>query len=91
MQSPDHNVMHTGDPVSLSCHINVSTGWEYLWIKYGDTLSESKNTYNITSVSTTNSGLYKCQTKRGNTAVFYSDMSQAVQLNIEGGILFISL
>ncbi len=65
MQNPKHDVMHTGDSVSFSCHINVSSGWEYLWYKDLGLLPESGNNHTITSVTTTNSGSYECQTKEG--------------------------
>lgn len=89
MQNPKHDVMHTGDSVSFSCHINVSSGWEYLWYKDLGLLPESGNNHTITSVTTTNSGSYECQTKRGNAA-FQSDKSQAVTLKIEGKFLLTS-
>ncbi|KAM8754905.1 hemicentin-1 [Acanthopagrus schlegelii] len=82
-QNPSHDVMHTGDPVTFSCHINVSTGWKYLWFKDDIPLAESGANHNITSVLTKNTGSYKCQTKRGNTAVFHSSQTQAVKLNVE--------
>lgn len=90
-QNPSHDVMHTGDPVTFSCHINVSTGWKYLWFKDDIPLAESGANHTITSVLTKNTGSYKCQTKRGNTAVFHSNQTQAVKLNVEGTFLFTSL
>ncbi|XP_068180932.1 obscurin-like protein 1 isoform X2 [Antennarius striatus] len=83
IQEPGHDVMHTGDPVSFSCHINISTGWEYLWYKDDNQLVESGNNYTITSLLTKDSGSYKCQTKRGRSTVFYSDQSQTARLNVE--------
>lgn len=88
MQNPDHNVMHTGDEVSFGCHINVSSGWEFLWYKDGRPLKEFRNHHTILSVSTKDSGSYTCLSKRGNKTVFYSDQSQAVRLNIHGKMLF---
>lgn len=91
MQNPNDNVMHTGDSVSFSCHINVSSGWEFLWYKDGSPLAESGNNHTITYVLTKNTGSYKCQTKRGRNTVFHSDLSPAVSLNIKGKMLFTSL
>ncbi|XP_056240199.1 titin isoform X1 [Seriola aureovittata] len=82
MQHPEHDVMHTEDSVSFSCHINVSSGWEYLWYKDGTPLAESENSHNISSVVTANTGSYSCQVKRGTNEVFQSDQSQAVRLNV---------
>ncbi|XP_073326373.1 hemicentin-1 [Pagrus major] len=83
MQNPSHEVMHTGDSVTFSCHINVSTGWKYLWFKDDSPLAESGENHNITSVLTKNTGSYKCQTKRGSSAVFHSSHSQAVKLDVK--------
>ncbi|XP_032376618.1 sialoadhesin [Etheostoma spectabile] len=83
MQNPLHNVMHTGDSVSFSCHINVSSGWEYLWYKDSNPLAVSGNNHTISSVVRTNTGSYQCKVKRGRDTVFFSDQSQAVRLDIE--------
>lgn len=91
MQDPIHNVMHTGDSVSFSCHINVSSEWEYLWYKDGSPLPVSENNHNITSVVLANTGLYTCQVKRGVNTVYHSDKSQAVRLNIKRTFLLTSL
>ncbi|KAM6983048.1 cell adhesion molecule CEACAM5 [Tautogolabrus adspersus] len=81
-QTPIYDVMHTGDSVSFHCHINVSSGWEYMWYKDNRPIDESGKNNNITSVATKNSGSYKCQVKRGREAVFRSDQSEAVKINI---------
>uniref|UniRef100_A0A3B4WHZ3 Ig-like domain-containing protein n=1 Tax=Seriola lalandi dorsalis TaxID=1841481 RepID=A0A3B4WHZ3_SERLL len=91
MQHPEHDVMHTEDSVSFSCHINVSSGWEYLWYKDGTPLAESENSHNISSVVTANTGSYSCQVKRGTNEVFQSDQSQAVRLNVNGRFCFLPL
>ncbi|KAK5923718.1 hypothetical protein CgunFtcFv8_000663 [Champsocephalus gunnari] len=80
MQNPKHNVMHTGDAVTFSCHVNVSSGWEYLWHKDNRPLSEYNHT--ISSVVTTNTS-YQCQVKRGTNTAFLSDRSQAVGLEVK--------
>ncbi|XP_031700313.1 titin [Anarrhichthys ocellatus] len=83
MQDPTHNVMHTEDSVSFSCHVNVSSGWEYLWLKDGSLLTETGNNHTIKSVARTNTGSYQCKAKRGRDTVFSSDQSQAVRLDVE--------
>ncbi|XP_070695542.1 basement membrane-specific heparan sulfate proteoglycan core protein [Pempheris klunzingeri] len=82
-QNPIYNVMHTGDSVSFSCHINVSSGWEYLWYKDGSLLHTFGKNHTITPVKTANTGSYTCQAKRGSNTVFQSDPSQAVRLDIK--------
>ncbi|KAF3860484.1 hypothetical protein F7725_000739 [Dissostichus mawsoni] len=59
MQNPKHNVMYTGDAVTFSCHVNVSSGWEYWWQKDGRSFT-SKYNHTISSVVTTNT-VYQCQ------------------------------
>nr|XP_040048759.1 hemicentin-2 isoform X1 [Gasterosteus aculeatus aculeatus] len=83
MQNPIHNVMHTEESVSFSCHINVSSGWEYLWLKDRTLLPESGKNHTIESVETKNTGSYQCQAKRGRGAVFSSDQSPAVRLDVK--------
>ncbi|GLD46134.1 titin-like isoform X2 [Lates japonicus] len=82
MQNPDYGVMYTEDSVCFSCHINVSSGWEYLWYKDGAKLSQSGNSQNI-SLQTKDTGSYTCQVRRGTDTVFLSDQSQQVELDVK--------
>ncbi|XP_018541401.1 titin isoform X1 [Lates calcarifer] len=82
MQNPDYDVMYTEDSVFFSCHINVSSGWEYLWYKNGAQLSQSGNSHNI-SLQTKDTGSYTCQARRGTDTVFLSDQSQQVVLDVK--------
>lgn len=90
-QNPNHDVMHTGDSVSFICHINVSSGWEFVWDKDGVELDDSGNNHTVTSVVMANAGSYKCKAKRGTNVVLYSEQSQAITLRIEGKLFFTSL
>lgn len=90
VQSPSNNVMYTGDSVSFSCHINVSSGWEFLWYKDGTQLSQSGNNHNISVAVIRNSGSYSCQTQRGKN-VFLSPQSQAVKLDVKGKFIHFSV
>ncbi|XP_077369722.1 obscurin-like protein 1 [Festucalex cinctus] len=84
VQDPEHMVMHTGDSVSYSCHINQSSGWEYVWYKDGARLAASGKNYSIRSVVKTNIGSYMCQATRGTmTGVFNTEQSQALKLQVE--------
>ncbi|XP_059190177.1 titin [Centropristis striata] len=84
MQDPEYKVMFPGESVSFSCHINVSTGWEYLWYKDGSQLTASGNKYPISSVGTTDKGSYTCRATRGSGPSFLTDFSQARRLEVEG-------
>lgn len=72
--------MHSEDSVSFNCHVNVSSGWMYLWYKDGSKLDLSGSKHNITSVATKDSGSYNCKVKRGK--VFDSD--NKIKLDVEG-------
>ncbi|KAM4562324.1 basement membrane-specific heparan sulfate proteoglycan core protein [Odontesthes bonariensis] len=82
VQNPEASLMHTGDSVSFSCHINVSSGWDYMWFKNDSPMPTSGNNHNIGSALTTDTGSYKCQVKRGEHTVFKSSQSQPVDLKI---------
>lgn len=79
--------MHTEDSVSFLCHINISTGWEFLWYKDGSPLTVPGNNLTISSVLVKNAGLYKCQTRRGTSLIFSSDPSPTINLSVEGKLL----
>lgn len=79
--------MHTEDPVSFLCHINISTGWEFLWYKDDSSLTVPGNNLTISSVSVKNTGSYKCQTRRGTSLIFFSDYSPTINLTVEGKLL----
>lgn len=83
-QDPGYKVMFPGESVSYSCHLNVSSGWEYLYYKDRDQLGVSGITYSIDSVGTANRGSYTCQAKRGKTQVFFSSLSQVMHLEVKG-------
>uniref|UniRef100_A0A8C5D658 Titin-like n=1 Tax=Gouania willdenowi TaxID=441366 RepID=A0A8C5D658_GOUWI len=84
LQKPTHSLMHTGDSVSFSCHVNVSSGWQYLWFKDSEILtSEGNNHTTIGSVVTTSSGSYQCQVKRGTNDAYYSAQSQWMKLDVK--------
>ncbi|XP_063320916.1 obscurin-like [Pelmatolapia mariae] len=78
-QNPAHN-LYSDESVSFNCHINVSSGWKYQFVlPDGRELDYSGSKHNITSVTTKDSGSYKCKVKRGN--IFSSD--NKVKLNVE--------
>ncbi|XP_041656198.1 hemicentin-1 isoform X2 [Cheilinus undulatus] len=83
-QDPDYKVMFSGEPVSLTCHMNVSSGWDYTWYKDGTQLVESGGKYGFSSVSTENDGLYGCKAKRGTMKEFLFYGSQDIRLQVKG-------
>uniref|UniRef100_A0A3P8S0D3 Ig-like domain-containing protein n=1 Tax=Amphiprion percula TaxID=161767 RepID=A0A3P8S0D3_AMPPE len=82
-QDPEYKVMFPGESVSFSCHINVSSGWEYLWYKDGSSLAAPGNIYSISPVEATSRGSYTCQVRRGSNSIFTTDLSQVIRLEVE--------
>ncbi|XP_027882082.1 carcinoembryonic antigen-related cell adhesion molecule 5 isoform X2 [Xiphophorus couchianus] len=81
-QNPSDKLMHTSDLISFTCHVNVSSGWKYIWYKDNKRLKSSGTIHQIDSAKTSDSGSYRCQVERETTTTFSSD-SRDVELNIE--------
>ncbi|KAM7404777.1 hypothetical protein PAMP_012091 [Pampus punctatissimus] len=75
--------MFTGEQVSFTCGITVSSGWEYEWYKDSTLLVETSNKYLISPVGQTDSGSYTCKAKRGSDKLFYTDSSQVKHLEFK--------
>ncbi|XP_061669289.1 B-cell receptor CD22-like [Syngnathoides biaculeatus] len=83
-QDPEHMVLHTGDPVSYSCRVNVSSGWEYVWYKDDTQLGVSGMNYTIDSLRKTNAGSYKCQAIRVKAIdIFKTEQSRTLKLQVD--------
>lgn len=67
MQDPDHKVMFPGESVSFACHIEVSSGWKYLWYKDGGLLTSNKSSFRIDNTSFQSNGTYECMAIRDKT------------------------
>ena len=78
--------MFPGESVSFSCHIDVSTGWEYLFYQNRKPLNASGNKYPISSVGITHLGSYTCEAKRGSGQNYFTIVSQAIGLEVKGMI-----
>lgn len=83
VQNPSDGLLHTGDSVSFGCGVGVSSGWEYMWYKDGSPLGTSRSNHSIGSVETDHTGSYTCQVKRGKDAIFRSDKSLTIRLDVE--------
>ncbi|XP_029995414.1 titin isoform X2 [Sphaeramia orbicularis] len=83
VQDPEYTVMFSGERVSFRCHIDVSTGWEFVWYKDNTDLGSNENMYSVDSVSTTDSGSYTCKAKRGQGPVFSTDPSQTKHIEVK--------
>ncbi|XP_016535595.1 basement membrane-specific heparan sulfate proteoglycan core protein isoform X3 [Poecilia formosa] len=82
LQNPSDKLMHTGDRISFTCHVNVSSGWKYVWYKDSNPLKSSENFHQIASAKTSDSGSYKCRVERQTPTTFSSE-SGDVELKID--------
>ncbi|XP_071376559.1 basement membrane-specific heparan sulfate proteoglycan core protein [Centroberyx affinis] len=83
-KDPGFEQIYVGEAVSISCRVDVSSGWEYLWYKDGKQLStsdNSKESYNISSPALSDGGKYTCKATRG-TAAFLTEDSDKLTLDI---------
>uniref|UniRef100_A0A3Q3JJ02 Ig-like domain-containing protein n=1 Tax=Monopterus albus TaxID=43700 RepID=A0A3Q3JJ02_MONAL len=83
-RNPEYKVMFTRESVSFNCFIDLSSGWEYLWYKDSTQINAaSVNMYQISTVGTSDTGLYKCQAKRGSNQFFKTESSQSIHLEVQ--------
>ncbi|XP_043100821.1 Fc receptor-like protein 5 isoform X1 [Puntigrus tetrazona] len=73
----------TGNTVTLTCLVNLGTGWDFYWNKHTLT-SETKtetNSYRVKIDSVSDGGQYRCRAGRG-TPVYYTHYSDALWVNV---------
>ncbi|KAK3546619.1 hypothetical protein QTP70_031232, partial [Hemibagrus guttatus] len=76
----------TGNSVTLYCTLKPqSAGWKFYWSKYtwshGTETETESDSYNISSVSVSDRGQYKCIAGRGNP-VYYTHYSNPLSLTV---------
>ena len=81
-QTPSLTEIYIGEPVSFSCMVDKSSGWEYMWYRDGIEFNTS-STYTITSPKPYDSGQYWCRAKRGRDP-FYTEKSETKVLQLSG-------
>ncbi|XP_038586304.1 Fc receptor-like protein 5 isoform X4 [Micropterus salmoides] len=82
--SADRRDFPAGGSVTLSCSVNLSSGWKYFWYR-GEKTSEPLNTQDAVfisdgQISVSQGGLYWCRGGRGDP-VYYTEHSNAVSIN----------
>ncbi|KAM9501091.1 Fc receptor-like protein 5 [Clarias gariepinus] len=84
--------IYTGDTVTLTCELQESTGWEFLWYKYNQPLQDfstepvNTNTLSVT-VNNTGDSVYKCRARRGEAfEEYYTDYSNEVMVTARGSL-----
>ncbi|KAJ0036762.1 hypothetical protein NQD34_005439 [Periophthalmus magnuspinnatus] len=84
VQDPDFTIFYTEDPVTFSCGVNVSSGWEYLWFKDNHIISQSAPSHTIAHAYTSHTGGYSCMAKRGKGGtVFQTDNSRSPKIEVK--------
>ncbi|XP_033825187.2 hemicentin-1 [Periophthalmus magnuspinnatus] len=86
VQDPDYSILFPREPMRFHCHINVSSGWSFVWYQNNKELQPRQGTYEVTSPDTTHSGSYTCKGKRGKTHSFSTPISQVKQVEIRKDI-----
>ncbi|XP_075878642.1 hemicentin-2 isoform X3 [Nelusetta ayraudi] len=91
LKIPDHDEIYTEDLISLSCHVNISSGWKFQWFKENLPLAESASDHTVASAVTGNSGLYQCKVKRG-SGILFESVSPLAKLDVkERPMAYVSL
>ncbi|XP_062849705.1 uncharacterized protein LOC134311986 [Trichomycterus rosablanca] len=86
MRLEPQNFIYTGDTVTLTCDLNQSTGWTFIWFRndqqVNPQISADKITTNKISEKLSNAGTtkYNCIARRGN---YYSEYSDLVTVTVE--------
>lgn len=85
-RDPGFKQTFVGETVTLTCRVDVSSGWGYLWFRGGtgiDIFDTSNATYTISSPRLADSGEYSCQAFRNNETVL-TEQSETVTLDVVG-------
>ncbi|KAL0190006.1 hypothetical protein M9458_017105, partial [Cirrhinus mrigala] len=70
----------TGNTVTLTCRMDLSTGWDFYWYKHtpnSETKKTETNSYRVKIDSVSDGGQYWCRAGRGNP-VYYTQYSDAL-------------
>ncbi|XP_053089235.1 B-cell receptor CD22-like [Pangasianodon hypophthalmus] len=77
--------VYTGDTITLSCELQQSTGWEFLWYKNYQQLqllnSEQAHTLNVT-VNNSGETVYQCRARRNYD--YYTEFGDPVRIAARG-------
>ncbi|KAL0190016.1 hypothetical protein M9458_017115, partial [Cirrhinus mrigala] len=74
----------TGNTVTLTCRMDLSTGWDFYWYKHtpnSETKKTETNSYRVKIDSVSDGGQYWCRAGRGNP-VYYTQYSDALWVNV---------
>ncbi|KAL1271989.1 hypothetical protein QQF64_031005 [Cirrhinus molitorella] len=74
----------TGNTVTLTCHMELSTGWVFYWYKHtlnSETKKTITNSYRVKINSVSDGGQFWCRAGRGKP-VYYTQYSDALWVNV---------
>ncbi|XP_053089487.1 leukocyte immunoglobulin-like receptor subfamily B member 1 [Pangasianodon hypophthalmus] len=74
--------VYTGDTITLSCELQQSTGWEFLWYKTNQHLQLLNSEQAHTQVTVDHAGetVYQCQPRRRNYNYYYTELSDSIRI-----------
>uniref|UniRef100_A0A671PVM9 Ig-like domain-containing protein n=1 Tax=Sinocyclocheilus anshuiensis TaxID=1608454 RepID=A0A671PVM9_9TELE len=76
----------TGNTVTLTCHMDLSPGWDFYWYEHtlnSETKKTKTNYYRVKIDSVSDGGQYWCRAGRGKP-VYYTQYSDALWVNVTG-------
>ncbi|XP_016319046.1 Fc receptor-like protein 5 [Sinocyclocheilus anshuiensis] len=74
----------TGNTVTLTCHMDLSPGWDFYWYEHtlnSETKKTKTNYYRVKIDSVSDGGQYWCRAGRGKP-VYYTQYSDALWVNV---------
>ncbi|XP_016104655.1 sialoadhesin-like [Sinocyclocheilus grahami] len=73
----------TGNTVTLTCRMDLSTGWDFYWYKHtlNSEIKTETNSYRVKIDSVSDGGQYWCRAGRGKP-VYYTQYSDALWVNV---------
>uniref|UniRef100_A0A672MYU3 Ig-like domain-containing protein n=1 Tax=Sinocyclocheilus grahami TaxID=75366 RepID=A0A672MYU3_SINGR len=82
----------TGNTVTLTCRMDLSTGWDFYWYKHtlNSEIKTETNSYRVKIDSVSDGGQYWCRAGRGKP-VYYTQYSDALWVNVTGQISVFSI
>ncbi|XP_028260918.1 basement membrane-specific heparan sulfate proteoglycan core protein-like, partial [Parambassis ranga] len=77
----DKTVIPAGGSITLTCSVDVSSGWKYYWYRHGSVYSEGRSINDQSdTVSVSEGGIYQCIGGRGGDPVFFTYISNEVTI-----------
>ena len=80
----EQTVLPAGGSVTLSCSVELSSGWKYYWEHNNQSLTLQDDLHSTGPITVSEGGVYRCRAGRGDP-LYYTEYSDAVTLNSADG------